>query len=540
MATSIVVNGKTIKRPGVYALTKSGIKYPAQNLSYGNICIIDNGAGAGFAGGAGVSGTLTQGVDSVYEISTIQQYLSFMKGGALWDLGEPLFKPSKAANIPGVSKVYFIKAATTVNAEITYAFENGGVIFQTLDEGLGANGITASGILTKGYACKFIASTINAGKYIVEFYHGSFTGLDPLNNLPYDGILAADSTAVMFLTTPELTLVQDLIDWCLTSNEFKAVFKLKIGYTATGAFTPDDITDNAGYKLATGGTETYDATGFSNAILAIKDLDNTFFLSLDSGTSSTSLSNEKILDFINNESKYEKFMYVAGGYDKTTFAGSTNTSESTAKYYDSDKVVVIHGGLKKTTRNGFILKSQLYKAALVLGRTCGLPPQTPITFKDLNIDGEIHKLSDNEKEFALDFGILTTHFDNELGYHVIQQGINSLQQNSYLVNEDGTSHDIAVRRITAQLNKEICVNAKKVFFGKNEGPNRNTITEEDIKAWLEGFLQTKTASSLEDNLILKFGNINVVVQADNYFASYEFTPNYPISKIVFTGIILEN
>lgn len=539
MATVITVNGKTIKRPGVYALTQSGIKYPPQNLPYGNICIIDNGLGAGFAGGSGVTGSLAQGVDSIYELTTIQQYRNFLKGGLLWDLGESLFRPS-GSNISGVSKVFFIKAATTTNAEITYTFTNGAVVFQTLDEGLGANGITTLGVLTKGYGCKFVASSINPGKYIVQFYHGTFTGIDALNNTPYDGISLADSTPNIFLSSVECDSVQDLIDWCLNSNEFKAVFQLKPGYTATGPFISADVVTHAGYKLAIGGTEIYDNTSFDQALLSVKDLDNTFFLSLDYDTNSTSLSNEKILDFIKNDSKYEKFLIIAGFYDKAKFAGALNTSEATAKYYNSDKVIVVHGGFKKTSRTGYVIKSQLNKAALVLGRMCGLPPQTPITFKNINIDGEIHKLSDSEKEFALDFGILTTHYDNELGYHIIQQGINSLQKNSYLVNEDGSSHDIAVKRITAQLNKEIAVNAKKVFFGKNEGPNRNTITEEDIKAWLEGFLQNKTASTLEDNLIVRFGNINVVIQADNYFVSYEFVPNYPISKIVFTGIILEN
>lgn len=539
MATIITVNGKTIKRPGVYALTQSGIKYPPQSLSYGNIVIVDNGIGAGFAGGAGVGGQETQGVDSVYEITTIQQYRSFMKGGPLWDLGEALFKPSKN-NYPGVSKVFFIKAATTTPASISFTFENGSVAFQTLDEGVGANGKLTSGVLTKGYACKILPSAIDSSKYSMKFYSGSFSGIDPLNNLPYDGIVESDVVENLFLSSPDVSTVQELIDWCLTSNEFKAVFKLKPGYTATGIFVPDDITDNPGFVLAVGGTETYNATKFDEALQAVKDIDNTFFLSVDSGANATSLANTKILDFLNSESKYEKFLVVAAGFDKTTFASNNaGTSEYAAKYFDSDKVIVVHGGGKKNTRKGTLIKSALYKAAMILGRTCGLPPQTPITYKDINLDGEVHKLSDYEKEYALDKGILTTHLDNELGYHVIQQGINTLQRNNYLVNEDGTSHDIAVKRITAQLNKEIVVTAKKVFFGKNAGPNRNTMSEDDAKAWLEGFLQKKIASTLQDNLIIRFGDIQVAVEGDNYFVSYSFVPNYPISKIVFTGIILE-
>jgi hypothetical protein len=539
MSTTITLKGKTIKRPGVYALVESGIKYPPQNLSYGNICIIDSGLGAGFTGGAGVLGELTQGVDSVYAIDTLQQFQAFVKGGPLWDLGASLFKPAQSG-VFGVSKVYLIKAAETTGALVAYTFANGTISFQTLDEGLGANGVVTSGVLSKGYGCKFVESTTTPGKYIIEFYHGSFTGTDALNNKPYDGIeQGLGKPALLFATTP-LATIGELIAWCNASNQFKAVFQIASStITTTGAFVAGDLVTNAAIKLGAGATETYNASAFDEAIRSIKDLDNTFFLSLDSGADATNLNNEKILDFIVNDSKYEKFMVVAGGYDKATFAGGAGTSQNTANYYNTDSVIVVHGGYKASVKDGFILKSQLDKAAMVLGRMCGLEPQVPITFKSMNISAEIHKLSDEEKDFALDNGIVTTHYDNELGYHIIQQGINTLVNNQYLVNEDGSSHDIAVKRITAQLNKEISINAKITFFGKNSGPNRNTVTEEDIKAWLEGFLQSKTASTLDDNLIIRFGNINAVTQGDVYYVTYEFVPNYPISKIIITGTILE-
>lgn len=545
MATSIIVNGKTIKRPGVYALTKSGIKNPPRNLPYGNICIIDDGSLNNVdnirPGGSGVNGQHSTGVDSVYEITTPQQFQSFMKGGELWSLAEQLFKPNKKNSIAGVSKVFYIKAATTTPATITYTFTNGEVVFETLDEGLGANGKLLSGELTQGYGCKFVASNVTPGRYIVQFFHGNYKGIDALNNLPYNNTPESNAVGEIFLSSPELSTVQNLIDWCNTSVEFKGAFKLKSS-TGGGALIEDDLTDNAGYTIAVGATETYSDSDFDAALKAVKDKDNTFFLSLNYGDDATSLSNEKIFDFIDSESKYEKFLVVGAGANRSKFAGSAvvGSSEYTTKYFDSDKVIVVHGEYKKSTRQGFMVKSQLAKAAMVLGRTCGLPPQTPITFKSLDIDGEVHKLDDDEKEFALDKGILTTHYDDELGLHVIQQGINSLQNNEYLVNEDGTSHDIAVRRITAQLNKEICVNAKKVFFGGEQGPNRNTVTEADIAAWLEGFLQSRVASSMADNLILRFQNIVVAVTSDNYFVTYEFVPNFPISKIVFTGVILEN
>lgn len=549
MPTAININGKIVTRPGVYALTKSGIKNPPLNFSYGNICIIDDGIGATYGGGAGVAGTLSNGVDSVYEISTIQDFRNFVKGGELWNLAEALFKPGPSG-VNGTSKVFLIRAAATTNAEIVYTFANGAVTFQTLDEGLNANGTLTSGILTKGYGCKIVESSINAGRFFIEFYVGTYKGIDPLNNIPYDGLTALNSAASLFLASPECETVQELIDWCLSSNDFKAAFQLKAGYIATGALVAADVTTNVGYKLASGGTETYNAINFDAALEAVKDLDNTFFLSTSYGITTAgggtangaiNLNNTKIFDFIVNDSKNEKYLVIAAGYDKPQFAGTSNSSQAVAKFYNSDKVLVVHGGAKKTTKFGFSIKSQLWKAACILGRIAGLEPQVPVTFKSLSIDGEIHKLSDSEKEFALAKGILTTHYDVELGYYVVQQGINSLQNNQYLVNEDGSTFDIAVARIRAQLNKEIVINAKRVFFGKpSTGPNRNTVTEEDIKAWLEGFLQGKTASSLTDNLILRFGNITVTVQSDNYFISYEFVPNFPVNKLIFTGILLEN
>lgn len=537
MATSITVNGKTVKKPGVYAITKSGVKYPPRNLPYGNICIIDSGIGAKFVGGAGVLGSLNRGTDSIYNVTTIQEYQGFTKGGILWDLGECLFRPS-GANIAGVSKVSIIKAAETTNAEISLTFANGSVTFLTKDEGINANGVLLNSQLTRGYAVKLIESSLNPERYIVQFFHGDFKGIDPLNNIPYE-LPENEITSTLLFQSVECVSIQDLIDWCLKSNEFNSGFQLKPGYTATGNFTPEDLTNNLGLQLAVGGTENYTNAAFLEAVKSIKNLDNTFFLATEYGENSTSLNNERIFDYILNDSKYEKFLFVPGGFDKNEYSGATNTSEATAKYYNSDKVVCVHGGYKKSVRGGFLLKSQLHKAAMVLGRTCGLPPQTPITYKSLTqIAGEVHKLDEDEMNLALDRGILTTYYDDELNYHVILQGINTLQNNENLVNEDGTSFSIAVRRITAQLNKEIMINAKKVFFAKEDGPNRNTITEEDISAWLEGFLQTRTAGTLEDNLILRFGNINTVIQQDNYWVTYEFVPNFEVSKIVFTGVLL--
>ena len=177
-----------------------------------------------------------------------------------------------------------------------------------------------------------------------------------------------------------------------------------------------------------------------------------------------------------------------------------------------------------------------------MGRCAGLEPQTPLTLKRINIDGEVHVLDEKELEFALDKGILVSYFDDELQNFVILQGVNSLQppNNVFLVNENGTSFSIAVNRIASQLNKEIIFNAKKRFYGDDlNGPNRNTISEEDVIAWLNGFLSRKVANATDDNLITRFQNIQVTTNQDNYYVTYEFAPNFEVNKMIFTGFMLD-
>lgn len=534
MATKININGEIISRPGVYSLTKSGIINPPLALSYGNICIVDTGIGAGYGGGSGSAGTQNQGVDSVYAFNTIQDFRNFVKGGPLYEIALPLYKPAGTLN--GVSTIFLVQGRSSTPATLTLTFSNGAVLtMRTKDEGLNANGqLDVSSVLKKGYACKFIASPINAGKYILEFYVGTARGLDP--NETYEPYL--------FLKSEEISSVADLQTWFAQSGDFNEGFSL-VSFTGSGLFTSGDVVTLAGYQPFVGGTEAYTNAAIDSAIAATKDIDCSFYLCTEYGDNATSINNAKIFSFITSNRKYEKFMVVAGGANSAKFSGaSLGTSQYTANYYNSDQVIVVHGAPKITSRSvtGFDVKTSLYKASMILGRMCGLEPQTPITLKNLSINGEVHSLTDTQQEFALAQGIMYTYYDYELGSYVVGQGINTLLNNQYLVNEDGTSFSTTVKRITAQLNKEVVYNAKRRFFGKNEGPNRNTVTEQDIRTWLIGFLTTKQATPTDDNLILRFNpdTIAVAVQGDVYRVTYEFVPNFEISKIIFTGVILES
>jgi len=547
LATKINIKGRLLARPDVFSFTESGIKNPPANLPYGNVCIIDTGLGAGYGGGSGITGDLKSGLDSVYAFDNANDLKTFVKGGPVWDLATPLFNPRGGAS--GASQVFLVRASTTTQASLTLATTGSGnvssVVIKTRDEGVIANGVAASSNLYKGYGARIIASPVTADTYIVQFFVGNYRGEDSLTGLPYEfGTTTASVPPTKLVQSPEITTLQEFVTWANgTSFEallFKEIFVLgTTSFPGTSDLAVGDIT-SSGYLLFAGATESYDADDLNSVISILNDIDNTFFLSLESGSAAQGANNTALVEFLQSaNAKNDKFVFIGGGLDATQF----NTySIATAEYFNSTKAVVVHGGLKKNAFGGTRTCSQLYKTAMVLGRVAGLPPYTPITYKPIDITGELHRLKEGEVEAAIESGVLYTLYDNELRSFVVGLGVNTLQTNDYQINEDGSSYSLQLERIKAQLNKEIVVEAKRYFFGKEEGANRNTVSEEDIKAWLEGFLSRRIAKDSSDNLLITYAkeDITVTRDQDNFKVTYSFVPNGEIKTIVFTGIMLDS
>ena len=144
MPTIQTFGGAQIIEPGVYSQIKSGITNSPQTASFGNVMIIDTGSGAGFGGGSGVNGTITNKKGAIYGFNTIRDFRAFVRGGKLWDIAEYLFTPVNGA--PGPQTVFLIRAATTAPASATYTLTNGSFVIRTKNEGTGANGVSASGV----------------------------------------------------------------------------------------------------------------------------------------------------------------------------------------------------------------------------------------------------------------------------------------------------------------------------------------------------------------------------------------------------------
>lgn len=550
MSTQFNFEGEIVKKPGVYSTIKSGTKNPSLGLPYGNLLIIDTGSGAGWGGGAGVNGTLVEGKDARYEFDNIEDFREFIHGGLWWLLGEPLFRPAgpTTPRVNGVSKITYVKAATTVPAEMTFAPvgdsngsdsspDGGTIVIQVRHEGVIGNGaLNANNELYKGYGFKMSIGTNDTSKFTLDFYQGQYRGLDE-SGLPNDGLSSTVKKGKLIARSKEFDNIADLLTWMNTDFAFNAYFKVKSSVvTGDGGVDVYDYDTYTNYTIASGGTETFNADDLVDVLDTINDIDCDFIFADKFGSEAQHDNNFNIFTWIVEKSRLKPQMYVACGRNKNEFA----QSKADAVFYDSQYVTTVHGGVGKSSRfvgTGFKEYGSYYKAASLLGREAGLAPQIPLTFKNIKIEKELHSLNDKEQDQCLDSGLLVTTLTD--GSFDCLKGINSLQENTHLLNQNGTTHSKQLYRIARQINKEIYFNAKRDLLKDPNGVNRNSLSELDVQQWTKGFLTARMANPLSDNLILSFQNITVTRTADAYEIKYEFVANSEISFLFFTGLIIE-
>lgn len=429
----------------------------------------------------------------------------------------------------------YVAASTTITA--TGSVGGGTFSFKTKNEGTGANGTQTLNKVRTGYGCLMKQGVINPAAFKIEFYEGTFKGLDADGDA-FDGLPIDMCNPLIVSASPEFTNLASLINWAKNDFGFNARFQLDLLTSAvvgTGIVDTLDYSTNNTLVLTTGATEAYNPSDLDKVLESVGEIDCTFFLSLKSEANAQGVENTKLLSHIVNDAEFKKFIFVGGGNDISAFTG-TNSSIETSAYFDSPYVTVVHSGFK--IRASFSaqdkMKRVLYHTATVLGRIAGLQPQTPGTFKGLRITRFLHELTQSEREIALQAGVLHNRFVPQLGY-VINQSINTVQFNTQQILPNGFSHEISIMRIAEQLNKELTLNMRPIFIGGN----LNTSSPADVKAFVEGYLTFKTATKTEDNLIIRFEKVTVKQTEDYYEVTYAFVPNGPLNKIFITGFLLE-
>ncbi len=470
------------------------------------------------------NGTDTDAEAATFIVNTINS--NFAQGYTASSIGAAVTISSPTAEAVDANS-YSVSVSVTGSATIT-----GG-------SGTMSGGVAGT-LLTQGMGFTITPSPTDPTRFVARFFRGNFTGLAS-DGIPYDGIPATSTSAELLATSDDFNTFGELKMWMDEDIDFNNNFMIvSSSINSTGAVVAADISSYLNVSVFSGATQSLSTSDISRMIEAIAEVDYTFVLAPDSEANFNSNNNQAILSHLVSDARFEKFMVVAGGNDRNTFASQ---SIAAANSYNSDRVIVVHGGVRVESNalgTGLRDKSSKYKAAAVIGRTAGLEPQTPITFKGLNFSAELHPLTRPEKVRALDNGVLATSFDGDIGAFAILQGVNSLQRNRNVVNLDGTSHSIQLKRIAAQLNKEIEINIKVSLLGNQTvGPNRSTVSPEVVEEWMKAYLQRSTATDTADNLIIGFSDINVEVRQDAYSVSYAFIPNFEVNKIFVTGLIID-
>lgn len=533
MATVVNFHGKNYIEPGAYAVSVYNPTSVVNVSEFGNVMIIDTGLAKNgeyeFAGGSGIHGELNKGLKSVYEFETYEDFLSFMGGGLVADIAQKIFTPMDGTL--GAPKLYYCRAATTTCAKITLTCGDASLVLKCKNEGISGNGVLDGGQLKVGYAARIVTGTEDASKFKCQVFKGSFMGVDDAGE-PYGSKDFASATSNLLSESEEFETMEELYEWARADKYILANFEVSM--TGGGEIELQEVELTA----ATGGTTEYlKDTEYADALEAISELDITFFLAtnttVDKGIDAA--TNGRLFTFIKEEAKFTEFLVIPGGSDDTDLFGESNSSQAIAKYYDSEQVVCIHGAPIVTRKDGNGNKQlpSIYLAAAVVGLNAGLAAQTPLTFRRIGYQSFVYDLKKKEREKALQAGIM--HVRNISGYWCINQGITTLQDNKSTIANDGQTIELSIALIKAQLNKELIIDGATRFTGKTAAQ----VSLQTVKNFVETKLQSLTASTDNDNLIISWKNVKVSAKNSDYYVTYDFQPNIPVNKVFFTGNILD-
>ena len=543
MATTVVFGNKICKLPGSYARVVSGVPRETPLSSYNNFLLIDAGFGNGFNSLKGIK-TVGAGKECVFALSE-EEANYYVKGGALEPVVNGLFHP--ADNKPGISTLYLVKAAETTQAAalatgapaVVSLF--GGLLtatsLKTVEHGSICNtypaSITSVDSLKKGFAlvCKYDK---DLGKAWVEVWEGSYRGT---NGGGFEiGERESNSAPVLVYRSKKCNTPEDLVAYLKNpAAGFANYFEVADLVKTASVFGASDVNE---LVKVSGGSDTYitAASDLSSVLSYTVDSDYSCMMVAESLGATTLLP--VALDHITNDAKGIK-MIIAAKADKAD-------SKLLAIENNSDALIVTANqgfNKNKISSTGFINHDALVTAAKVAGRIFGLSPEIPGTLKSIGFDGIVSEPSEPELEELLDAGVITPYYDADLGYFVISQAVNSLQQNVELINDDCSTFSIQCKRILAQVVKNLVKQSKIDFWGSDREDkiaNKSNLSEAYVKAWTETLLNKLTASNnkTENNYLINFEVTKVEIVQDSIYVYISVTVNGEITKVFFLVTVL--
>ena len=524
MSTTVSFEGQTYIRPGVYTAIRGVADVQPISATVGNVLIIEGGNEVfgdipperigNFGGGRGIQGSKTQNEKSIYQFSTAGDLKAFVGGGQIWDLADYLFYPD--ANRKGANSVFYVRACATSPAIAILTDTKGNSInLSTFDEGSCANykSLSQSHL---GYIIAAAEGKIE-NTLIYTFYRGDYKGIDE-NGVRYeDNVSFSTKPAKVVAKSPEVKSLYELHQWMLKDESFNSYFIVDGATTnAAEVFAEADIALILGTSHAFyGGDSTYSDDYIDQVLESLDGLNFDSVLMLDKGNTATNI---KIASFCAND-ETKRVAYCGGGETSSEMDLSIGYSAA----FDGSTVVAHSGTYTKySSLKTKVSKKSLYTAAVLCGLAAGSPVQVSNTFKACRLKDFKHLPNKLQSETLLQAGVL--HFRNVTGIGVVVcQEINSVQKNTQIINEDGSSHECSVVRIENLIDKEILYTLRKNYIGE-------IVSEGEVARCVNSLLAGKVGT-----LITSGSVISVTRKQDYFMVTYQCTVNNSINKIFVTG-----
>ena len=148
--------------------------------------------------------------------------------------------------------------------------------------------------------------------------------------------------------------------------------------------------------------------------------------------------------------------------------------------------------------------------------------------------------SDSKLEELLDAGVITPYYDGDLGYFCMSQAVNTLQKNTYFVNDDCSTYSIQVKRILAAVVRNLQLSAKLDFFSGTLVANKGSLSPAYLTSWLRGKLENMVVNQnkVDANYLLTYAVNKIEYKDDSVYCYYSFTINGEINKVFFVATLL--
>ena len=263
-------------------------------------------------------------------------------------------------------------------------------------------------------------------------------------------------------------------------------------------------------------------------------------LAEDFGVDALSAKNKALQSYYTTQSRLDKFLrpdiYIGGGHDSDSFnytrgdADQASSSVYVAQQYNDNHVKVIHGGLIQQYNGQTVELGSVYKAAIVMGRVFGLPPQIPATAKSLSYLRDVSGLTAAQETVATRNGVIITKRGPVGGFEILRD-INTLQQNSSLFMRNGESYDGTITSMSRFTAKQLKVTLRSFQFNRGPvgGANRANFSPAEAEEAVKDVLNTLVASPTADNVLIRYSNVRTVAEADAYKTEVRLQLNTPVN-----------